>query len=127
VSKITSLDFFDTPIVPGTDLIIPVTIVQDDDPATPVNLAGAALTFALREITGPDCIAKTALLTKTIGAGVTVTDAAAGAVEVAIDDADGPALLRSCESYPVMLSLELVGSDGVKTIPMRYEGRVWPF
>jgi hypothetical protein len=125
--SITDLKQFQMPIIAGNDLIIPVTIVEDDDPDTPVNLAGASMTFQLREILGPDCIAETALLSKSIGSGVVVVDAAAGMVEIRIDADDGPALQRPCAMYAVLMTLALTGPDGIRTTPLRQEARVRPF
>jgi len=60
-----------------------ITVQDADNAPAAKNLTGATITWALARSRG-----SAPLITKTVGSGITVTDAANGALEVAIAPAD---------------------------------------
>ena len=70
----------------GEDRTLEFTVV--DSAGTAQNITGWALEWVLRDAPGN----ATALLTKTVGDGITITDGAAGRCDVAIADTDTESL-----------------------------------
>ena len=71
----------------GDTRVLELTITDEADAV--VNLTGAAITWALSKRNASEVLPKgTAILTKTVGSGITITDAANGRADVAIDPAD---------------------------------------
>jgi cyanophycinase-like exopeptidase len=88
---------------------IPLSIAVTRE-GTAVDLTGAALRFvAKRRLKDADV---DALITKTIGAGITVTDAAAGAAVIMIDPADTDGFLKG---MTLQCEVQMVESDGTIT------------
>lgn len=69
----------------GDTLTLKYTVTNSDD--TAMNLTGASLKFAVATV-NPDGELGSALAEKTIGDGITVTDAPNGLCEVEIEDGD---------------------------------------
>ncbi|HEY0820258.1 MAG TPA: hypothetical protein VGD46_15845 [Rhizobacter sp.] len=94
-------------IYEGNDHVLAVQVMQG---ASPLNLAGitAAKFWLAKKVSSPS-----PLVEKTLGAGVTVTDAAQGRLEIALANADTRPLKGSlyCE-------LELVNADGRRATVM---------
>ncbi len=78
---------FDHALYAGETVTFEVTVTQDD--GTPYDLTGAAIAYRADTPTP---------IAKEVGAGVTLTDAAAGKFEVDLDEADtlglGPLMAR---------------------------------
>ena len=72
---------FDASMVSGDTKILSIT--AQTSTGTALNLNGAVITWQLFPLGGG-----TALLTKTIGGGITITDASNGVFQVKIDPAD---------------------------------------
>lgn len=66
--------------------------------STPVNLTGAGLWFTVRR-----CPGGTQVMQKSVGAGITLTDAAAGLARVTIDPAD----TTSLPSAPISMAYDV--------------------
>ena len=71
-------------IAADEDRDLEVTVDDGATPAVAVNITGAAITWTLR--TNP--ASATALVIKTVGSGITITDAAAGKFTIALVAAD---------------------------------------
>lgn len=77
-TRITATNF---EMFSGNTRILKVTVLDQDDAI--VDLSGASADFALSKRPG-----STALVTKSVGTGITITDAVAGELEVRLDPAD---------------------------------------
>lgn len=78
----------------GDDRVLEFTVNQQDD-SGPEDISGAALTFVITKqsaaVTSPTP-AGTPLVTKTIGSGITIVNAANGRADVVLGTADSAAL-----------------------------------
>lgn len=80
----------------------------------PTNIAGWALQFALRQQRGDAA----ALLAKTIGAGITVTDAANGVFTIALASADTAGLDPKAYAYDLQRTKAFRQALGIEPEPV---------
>ena len=91
---------FDASMVSGDTKILNIT--AQTSTGTALNLNGATITWQLFPLGGG-----TALVTKSIGSGITVTDASNGVFQVKIDPADTASLAGSYNH-----EVQIVDTDG---------------
>lgn len=97
----------------GDDLYQPFTITDGADTPAAIDLTGATITFSASRLktASPITFSGTAAITKTVGDGITVTDAAAGEIQLTLDPAD-TADLKGAYYYEIEVTL---GSGQVHT------------
>jgi len=79
----------------GEDKVLSVTVDNGDTPPVAVNIMSWTLTFTLRQSAGD----ATALLAKTVGAGITITNPTGGVFQVSLEDIDTIALAPGKYAY----------------------------
>ena len=91
----------------GDSRVIELTVNNQDDTAVE-NITGAAITFALSKqagnVTSPKP-AGAALVTKTVGSGITITDGPNGRADVVLAPADSASLPAGVYYYEVQIIL----------------------
>jgi len=79
----------------GEDKVLSVTVDDGATPPVAKNITGWTLAFTLRQSAGD----ATALVTKTVGAGITITTPLSGIFQVSLEDIDTIALAPGKYAY----------------------------
>jgi hypothetical protein len=88
-------------------------VTVTDEAGLPVNLSGATIYFTVRKKFASSADDTDAVFQKSVGAGITITDAAAGVIALVIDPADS----RSLPKIVLLYDLQVITAAGDTITP----------